>query len=321
LAQAAHAARSTVDRTDFTVRARLLAGEVATARPDLLGLQEVALWRSGPLDLAHLGVPGATQVDYDFLALLLDELAARDVHYEVVQVGSRADVEAPAFTGSPFDDTMAQDRNIRLTMRDVILVRADAGLRVVRTGDTVYERNLAMTVNGTTMRFDRGFHWVDVDTGDARLRFVNTHLEAFSSDLALAQAAELVAGAPSDDRTTVLVGDFNSDPLNDVVKPTDQVPPKAPYELITGSGGFTDLWLEWAPGGQGGTCGLSELVDDPTATAFDHRIDMVFARTTSGDGPAVDGGRVTGTNLADRDRATGLWPSDHGGVVLRLRGL
>ena len=151
VANAADAARSIVDRTDFRVRSRLLAGELAAARPDLVGLQEVALWRSGPLDLARLGVPGATQVDYDFLQLLVDQLAARGADYEVAQVGVRADVEAPGFRGSPFEDTMVGARNIRLTMRDVILVRVDSRLRVVGTGDAVYVHNLAMTVNGTTL--------------------------------------------------------------------------------------------------------------------------------------------------------------------------
>jgi hypothetical protein len=48
---------------------------------------------------------------------------------------------------------------------------------------------------------------------------------------------------------------------------------------------------------------------------------MVFARTAAGDALAVDRGRVTGTDVSVKDPATGLWPSDHGGVVLRLRGL
>ncbi|MBW8750822.1 MAG: hypothetical protein JF565_05280 [Propionibacteriales bacterium] len=321
LANATHVSRDIVDRTDFTVRAPLLADEVAQAQPDLVGLQEVALWRSGPLDLAHVGVADATHVDYDFLQILLDDLAARGLHYEAVQVGNRADVESPSFTGSPFDGTMADAKDIRLTMRDVILMRSDNALRVVDSGDTVYAHNLAVSVAGTTMRFDRGFNWVDVDAGATRLRFINTHLEAFSSDLALAQAGELLSSAPSADRTNVFVCDCNSDPLNGSVKPTDHVPHKAPYDLITGAGGFTDEWLRWAPAEQGWTSGLSELVNDPTAAGFDHRIDMVFARTPSGAGLAVDRGEVTGTDLADRDPATGLWPSDHGGVVLRLRGL
>ena len=36
---------------------------------------------------------------------------------------------------------------------------------------------------------------------------------------------------------------------------------------------------------------------------------------------AVDRGLVTGTDVSTKDPATRLWPSDHGGVVLRLCGL
>ena len=46
---------------------------------------------------------------------------------------------------------------------------------------------------------------------------------------------------------------------------------------------------------------------------------MVFAHTVDGHQVTVDRGEVTGNELTDRDPATGLWPSDHAGVVLRLR--
>jgi len=319
LGNALHTARAIVDRTAFTVRAPLLADEVARTEPDLIGLQEVALWRSGPLDLTHVGVPDASAVDYDFLQMLLDELAARGLRYTVASVGRRADVEAPSFTGSPFDGTVGADaRDVRLTIRDVILVRVDDELSVTGTGDHVYARNLTAPVLGATLSFARGYQWVDVRLGSEGLRFVNTHLEAFSSDLALAQASELLADVPAPDRTTVLVCDINSDPVDGTVRPNDHVPHNAPYELITGPGGFTDEWLSWAPAEEGWTSGLSELVDEPTVAGFDHRIDMVFGRAAVGADLDVEHGEVTGTDLADRDPATGLWPSDHGGVVLTL---
>jgi len=320
LAHALHVSRAIVDRTDFAVRAPLLADEIARTEPDLIGLQEVALWRSGPLDLSRFGVPDATQVDYDFLQILLDELAGRGLRYAATSVGTRADVEAPSFTGDPGEGTAHGDaRDIRLTVRDVILVRVEHGLSVTDTGDRVYADNLTVPLLGATLSFDRGYQWADVSLGSQRLRFVNTHLEAFSSDLALAQAAELLGNALSPDRTNVLVCDTNSDPLDDTVRPTDTVPHKAPYDLITGAGGLADEWLLWAPAEEGWTSGLSELVDDATAAGFDHRIDMVFGRSTSGTGLEVEHGEVTGTDPADRDPATELWPSDHGGVVLRLR--
>ncbi|GAA3834789.1 hypothetical protein GCM10022242_39740 [Nocardioides panacisoli] len=323
LAHATYATRAIVDQTNFPVRAGLLADEIKRTHPDLVGLQEVAWWRHGPLQLTQVGVPNADITDYDFLATLLDALAQRGQHYVPVVVGNRADVEGPSFTGSPFDGTMGADaRDVRLTMRDVILKRKSSDLRVTGHGDHVYATNLSVPVAGSTISFDRGYEWVDVRDGSKRLRFVNTHLEAFSADIAAAQATELLEGAPATDRTTVLVCDCNSDPLNHSVDTSigDTLPHSAAYDLITGQGGFTDEWLTWAPAADGWTSGLSETVDDPTAAGFDHRIDMVFARTARGSGLAVDKGKVTGTKPGDRDPGTGLWPSDHGGVVLRLRG-
>lgn len=323
LANATHVTRAVVDRTDFRVRARLLAAEITRTQPDLVGLQEVALWRHGPLQLDQVGVTNATEVDYDFLQLLLDALAAQGSSYRPVQVAQRADVEAPSFTGDLTTGTadLAHGQDVRLTMRDVILMRVGGNdLRVTGSGESTYAANLEVDLVGKTIRFDRGYNWVDVRNGSQRLRFVNTHTEAFSSDIALAQVQQLAAQATASGRPTVLVCDCNSDPLNDSVKPTDSVPHKAAYDFLTGPVGFRDMWLTFAPAERGWTSGLSETVDDPTAAGFDHRIDMVMVHDAGGSAFA-DRGQVTGTSVGDRDPATGLWPSDHGGVVLRLRGL
>ena len=319
LGNATQVTRDIVDRTDFRVRAQLLAREIDRTRPDLIGLQEVALWRHGPLQLDQVAVPNASVVDYDYLTILLKALAKRGEHYIPVSVGDRADVEAPSFTGSPFDGTIgAGARDVRLTMRDVILMRAHSGLRVVDRGGAVYANNLEIDILGTSLNFDRGYQWVDVRSGNTRFRFINTHLEAFSSDLALAQAQELLAAAPSAGRSTVFVCDCNSDPLNSSIKPNDHVPHKAPYDLITST--FTDAWLKFAPASSGWTSGLSELVNDTSPAGFDHRIDMIFTRPARGS-VRVSDGHVTGDSPRDRDRRTGLWPSDHAGVTLTLRGL
>jgi hypothetical protein len=326
LANATHVTRAIVDDTNFPARSELIASEIARTRPDLVGLQEVALWRSGPLQLNLAGVPNAGTVDYDFLQILLDDLADLGLDYEAVKVGMRADVEAPSFLGSPAAPSGVV-RDVRLTMHDVILMRADNGLRVTGEGGAAYAANLAFeVVPGVNVNFTRGYDWVDVRAGATRLRFLNTHLEAFSSRLALAQASEMLQ-ATATDRPTVIACDCNSDPLNSSVKPVDATPPlppvphKAPYELIVGPGGYTDQWLEHAPAEEGWTSGLSETVDDATGAGFDHRIDMIFGHTVDGHVLGVDRGEVTGTDVADKDPATGLWPSDHGGVVLRLRGL
>ena len=313
LAVATHVSRTIVDQTDFPTRSRLLAAEIARTEPDLVGLQEVALWRSGPLELDKVGVPNATVVDYDFLEILLDDLADAGTPYEAVVVGQRADVESPSFSA-----TMANPRDVRLTMRDVILRRAGGSVMVSDHDDKIFTNNLPVVIAGVQLNFSRGYQWADVRVGATSFRFVNTHLEAFSSDLALAQAVQMVNEATASDRTTILVCDCNSDPLLDEIKPIDTVPHKAPYEFLRAAG-YQDLWLRWAPAHEGWTSGLSELVKDPTPAGFDHRIDMVFAHTVDGHRVTVDRGEVTGDELTDRDPTTGLWPSDHAGVVLRLR--
>lgn len=325
LGNANHVTRAIVDRTNFPRRSELLATEIAEVKPDLIGLQEVALWRHGPLELPGAGTPGAlnaTTVDYDFLAILLQDLRQAGVPYKAVAVQEESDVEAPSFVGNPFTGTATQGRDVRLTIRDVVLLRASSNLRVLDSGGGQYNAKLVLTVAGLPATFTRGYNWVDVAHGSGRsFRFVNTHLEAFSSDLALAQAMELLAGPAGDrGRTTIIGCDCNSDPLNSTVKPTDPLgtPHNGPYNFIVGPGGFTDLWLTWRPANQGWTSGLNETVDEPSPPSFDHRIDMIFARPAPGTQVRVIAGEVTGDESGDQDAVTGLWPSDHAGVVLTL---
>jgi endonuclease/exonuclease/phosphatase family metal-dependent hydrolase len=320
--------RGIVDQTNFPRRSKLLAAEIAKAKPDLVGLQEVALWRSGPLELpppfgtTPLGTTNATKVDYDFLRILLLDLLRKGTPYWPVVVQNEMDLESPAFLGNPATGPVTQGRDIRLTMRDVILLRVGSKLRVLDRGSAQYDTKVPVNVGGTNLDVIRGYGWVDVVArGSGKpFRFVNTHLEAFSSLVALGQAQELLAEATSPDRTTVIACDCNSDPLDDSTKPTDPVPTphSAPYDLITGPGGFTDMWLQWRPANQGWTSGLNELVNEPAPGSWTHRIDMIFARPGPGERLKVVAGKVTGDEPSAKDRRTGLWPSDHAGVVLTI---
>jgi len=320
LANATDTARAIVDQTDFGTRAGLLADEIAGKRPDLVGLQEVALWRSGPLQLPQAAITNATVVDYDFLAMLRAELKSRGVPYRPVSVNWLSDVEAPSFGGTVQAPT--NPRDVRLTMRDVILKRVGSGVKVLGHHEKTYRAGIDITIAGQKLNFTRGYQWVDATRDGQRFRFINTHLEAFSSDIAYKEAQQLLAGPGDYKGTTILVCDCNSDPLNQSVKTgIDTLPHSEPYWLITGKHDFRDTWLQYKPARFGWTSGLTETVDDPDASNFDHRIDMVFARTGSGAPLKVVGGAVTGNTLAATDPATGLWPSDHAGVVMRLRGL
>jgi len=306
--------RAIVDQTNFPLRAQRIAAEIAEHRPDLIGLQEVALWRHGPL-----GQEAAT-VDYDFLQLLLGALDARGAHYVVAHVQQESDVTLPGF----LDGTL---QNLRLTMRDVVLKRADEGVKLLDAGGANYVTRIPVTLAGQTASFIRGYNVVDVRAGSKPVRFINTHLESESSDVAYAQAAELLAGpaSPANGWDTILACDCNTDPLNASVKPGQVRAHQDPYLLLTGPGGFHDEWLLFAPAEAGFTSGLRELVNDSPADAaaeFNHRIDFIFGREADGSAMPVKRAWVTGKDPADRTPPTPigrLWPSDHAGVVVELR--
>lgn len=287
---------SHVQQVAFPERAHSIAHEIKRLRPDLIGLQEVALWRTGPL-----GDPApATTVAYDYLDLLLAELKDHELEYDVVVAQPEADLEAP--TGAPyFQDT-------RLTMRDVILVRANAHLRLsnIDSGHFVNNLQIPVTGTGTTFVSTRGWTSVDVQAKGQRFRFVNSHLEAFHPGIRLLQAQELLTGPLAADGTVVLVGDMNSGP--ELPVPENRL---AYFALV--AGGMVDIWPILHPGDPGFTAGLGDDLNEPK-DSLEHRIDMVMVRGAVKPVWA----KLFGNEPHNRTDG-GLWPSDHLGHAAHLR--
>lgn len=286
-----------VQATDFPTRAQALAGEIERSRPDLIGLQEAALWRSEfPFDGFDLD---ATHVEYNFVKLLLDALAARGEHYSVVTLFTGLDVEAPRIKSvSPLEL-----EDIRLTDHAVILIREGPGQRKLslsnpRAGSFVTN----VTFDGVTVLY--GWASVDVKFGGEKFRFVTTHLESDFEAVRVAQSAELIAGPLHTDLPVILVGDLNSNANGDATS-------FAYFNLL--GAGLRDAWGLANPGDVINTCCNDAFLMNaiPFAQPFG-RIDHVLFRG----GFTVRGTRIVGAKPADRIR--GLWPSDHAGVVVSL---
>jgi endonuclease/exonuclease/phosphatase family metal-dependent hydrolase len=287
-----------VQGTDFVgTRAALLAREVKRTGPDLIGLQEVALWRRGPSGLKDGATTPARQVVYNFLKTLRRELKERGLRYAVARKQQEADIEAPIDAGY----------DVRLAMYDVILVRKREGLRVTRRLSDNYETDIGVPTPAGTLTSTRGWTAVDVRFQGKRLRFVNTHLEAAADSTREAQARELIArGGPlRTRRQLIVVGDFNSDPKG-------RESPSGAFDILAGFD-LVDTWPRRF--GPGYSCCLEQSdARDTDTDSFDHRIDLILAK------PKLRAirGRVVGDELGDRS-PNGLWPSDHAGVVMRLR--
>ena len=277
-----------VVKTDFPSRAQAIAALLAGRRPDLVGLQEVALWETGPIG-------GPLTPSYDFLRLLLDALAARGLAYRPVAVNANFSGELPI---GP--TTMAS-----FTDRDVILVRAGARLaaRHPQSHRFVGELVIPTAIPGLSFAVPRGWSAVDVTAGRRSFRFANTHLEAFSASVRAQQAAELAGALLGSRLPVVLTGDLNS-------TPDDSGGASGTFTRA----GFGDAWAV-AEGPDGGfTSGQAPDLDN-VPSQIDHRIDYVLYQPV---GIRAVAAEVIGEELGDRTPA-GLWPSDHAGVVAVLR--
>jgi Endonuclease/Exonuclease/phosphatase family len=301
-----------VHRTNFPERAVPLARELKRSRADLIGLQEVALWRQQiPSDLgappSGVGRP-ATQVRYDFLALLQRELRRIGANYRVVKVQNEFDAELPVDRdGSDATGTLfGADLDARLTMRDVILAKQGGGVTTGATDGAHFKTRFVATVGGVPIPADRG--WISTEArigmGGPRFRFVNTHLEAFGDPrIREAQARELFApGGPLRTRKQrVLVGDLNS---GTAARHNIHGRDRLAYRALLGFG-MTD-------NGAIHSCCYSNLFDP--SEVFDHTVDHVMTKPPLRTRRAY----ITGDDRSQRT-PSGLWPSDHGGVVSELQ--
>jgi endonuclease/exonuclease/phosphatase family metal-dependent hydrolase len=297
-----------VHATDFPARAKVLAREIKDADPDLIGVQELALWRQGPVGVLDGPATPSTEVVYDFLASLQSELAAIGAPYSVVRVQQGADIEVPA--GAPYN------RDIRLTLRGAILAKASlpAGeLTVQSTDSATFSNNLTLTTVAGPVTFGSGWESANVTVHRHTFRFVNTHLEPFSNFYRTAQSRELLAGPLNTSGPVVLAGDLNSDPNDPVFnEPGSPFNATNPYDQLTGAQ-FADAWVQANGGAAGPTCCNAADLLNPAPT-LTRRIDHVLTKANAG--PATRD-QVVGTD-ADNKTPSGLWPSDHAGVVATL---
>jgi len=291
-----------VEHNNFPVRAKGLAQEILTEKPDVVGLQEAALWRTQPVNLEVLSKgPSATTVKYDYLAELMAELNKEGQNYEVVVSQNEFDFESPADTDNPRDGN--PNINGRLTMRDVILARSNAGITASEVGAGHFAVLLPVPVLSSSLPVARG--WTEADfsiNGGEKFHFVNTHLEAFEAHVRAAQAAQLIEppeGALISDLPTILVGDLNSD------EQTSTGADKQAYEILTHAG-----LVERSTNNPMSCCiNSSELGigDGGSESDFDHHIDHVMTYDPAN--VLLKESGVTG-----RAPVNGFWDSDHAGV-------
>ena len=280
-----------LESTDFHTRAQAMAAAIQEKEPDLIALQEAALWRTQvPSDTFTATPTPATNVVYDFVEILRTALAAHGLAYDVAIEFTGFDVELPRLNES------MELEDVRLTDREVILVNRDSKANISNAQTGAFETNIVFD-NGFEIL--RGWAAVDVTVKERTFRLVSTHLEADHPGVRLAQAAEILAGPTATTLPVVLVGDFNYDLNLEEDDGVDQ------FLAMYDAAGFSLL----APGAaEGSTCCHDELLVD-AAAALTERVDLILHN-----GPY----EVTHQAILD-PRLDGLWASDHAAVYAKIR--
>lgn len=306
------------ESTDADGRVEALAKEILAIGPHIVALQEVTtIFSQSPGDsLQGNAVAAATEL-YNFSYELISDLFpytdqnygltaivpsdSQDAkYYALVSWILNTDIELPMMTSR---DPFKYD-DIRFIDFDIILVRSDVDVnRVINKNyDTSY------SLDHLGIRIMRGYTAVYVTVNEKEFCIINTRLESTKTpeELAVqqAQAEELLAFINDQTVPVILAGNINSNALSG-----------ATYQMIT-NGNCTDLWpintINLDP--EGLTYGHDPDLRN-SEPDFTQRIDYIFLGPgwhTGLLGPVY--GFVTGRNPHNRT-PSGLWPSDHGGVV------
>ncbi len=330
---------SDVQATNFPARAKVLAAGIAAQNPDVIGLQEVAIWRTGqPVvclgNFEAINTPVATNVVYDFLASLQTELLALGLQYDVAALTQSFDAELCAV--NPLVGP-ASAIDVRYTDRDVILVRK--GLSTRHPDGGTYATMVEFPISGTGVSIPdrRAWNMVEVSKNGSWFRVFETHLEVQEIPtpppipgfiFQLGQAGELIASKVNmaialDPIPTILVGDMNTQAEQPVTSPL-----RFTYNFLTGlipfpdlgvpeftplvgvRSPFADAWLFANPGQPGLTWGFN---GDLLAGTMSQRIDFVL---TWGAGPWT---MTTFGATAVTATTPPLHASDHLGVSAQLQ--
>lgn len=272
---------------DFPSRATAIAKSINTYKPHLIGLQEISLIRKqSPGDFLPDNPTLAEDVVLDYLQLLMDALQTEGLNYQVAAKVENLDVEMPMFTAAGLDD-------IRLTDYDVILSRSD--VEISRPTSTNFDTKLKIELLG--LEIERGYTAVDATVSGTTYRFANTHLEALTEEVRVAQIQELVDILADETLPIILLGDFNTRATHGTG-----------YQTII-SAGYEDLWQMDSEETGNTCCQDSDILNEISDLTV--RIDQIFVRNLQ---PTDVITHTVGDKPIDR-LDSGLWPSNHAGVV------
>lgn len=276
-------------------RVRLMAQEIAAARPDVVGLQET-------MHLERNGVLVA-----DFLDSLESDLASLGVPYRML----RRPLNGATLRIAPLPDSNGVSNpadSIVMTFSEGQALLVSSRWTVVEEGLIPFRNVIPVDLLGTKTVTDRSAQWAWLRDGSGfQLEVWNTHLEVLNAQI-VAQAGEFKGFADSLRAAKIrqgfapsgrlFLGDINSEPGRAA-------------DTILSNAGWRDVWstARWGTGNTWGGGGPRD-----TTRKLTQRIDRVLVQGAC----AIDSAWLQGDRPQPTDSGW-LFPSDHAMVAARIR--
>jgi hypothetical protein len=317
---AAGTAFARVLANDFASRSAAIGEEAERFRPHLIGFQEVTVFE------LFNGAEFVPILDYEemLLAALGSDyaVAAKSQNFQTPELPVTLP-DVPCFADqscAPPPDCafVGECLLVRLTDYDLVMARTDVATENPQAHRFTFNLGDGPFADPSIpFPIYRGWASVDATIEGLELRFASTHLEpADLADGSIVPAleqlqrlqAEELAATIGTDLPVVSVGDYNTDAYGSST-PTYQ-------DLL--AYGFADAWSQ---SGDGMTCCQMEDLS-VRKSIRDRRVDLIMLRGEFGlFEPGIQGAvstRVLGSRIADLTD-TGLWPSDHAGVLATMK--
>lgn len=340
-----------VAATDFTARAPKLAAEAISNSADVIGLQEATNWyckknlwskRVVVYNFTEEFLKATKKQGSEYVLASKNGSTALNIGYSIPAIPYLTMVKDPdAFQPIFGSDSAACGFEIG----DAIAIKKSLASKLINVGNSEYEKSY--TIIPKLMSIYRGYTWIDLDFNGKNVRIVSTHLESLwdkgVKPNSAIQAEQLIADLSHTSMPLIVMGDFNSDardPRPDAaVNPggqpesSDVCAPQVPQPTISTAlsdcnpywkmrkAGFTDSGPD-ALNPVNYTWGMNALLTGPDAKrlksakemgnkeGFTDRLDYIFLKN----GASV----VTSKLIGNTPPQSGLWPSDHAGVVAEI---
>ena len=206
-----------VQKTDFSKRKNILADQIRTESPDVIGIQEATIWYckahfwSGKVEVFNFTQELLAELGGEYVIAEKSGIQANNPGYSIGPIPFLTKVNDPKTFQKLFGQN---DADCGFQIGDALVIKKSLAQYVNQVGNSEYKD--VYKVVPTLMEIYRGYSWADITVQGANVRFVTTHLESLWDENKIPKAADQARQLVSDLKMTkspiVVIGDFNSDP-------------------------------------------------------------------------------------------------------------